>query len=102
MANWTFLTNHALVFIYLANRKKITARELSVSIGITERAIRKIIADLEAEGYIEKLKEGRRVSYEVNPKLPFRHRTQRDKMIGKLLQASGWRQKQKIETGRPR
>ena len=90
MREWRFLTNYALVLVHLAKHPQITARELSTSIGITERAVRKIIADLEAEGYFRKEKEGRRVRYYVNPKLPFRHHTQKDKAIGKLLRALGW------------
>ncbi len=82
MGEWTFLTNHALVLLYLAKHPRIT-----------ERAVRKIIADLEMEGYIEKEKEGRRVRYFVNPKLPFRHHTQKDKAIEKLLRALGWKGK---------
>jgi predicted transcriptional regulator len=85
MAGWTFLTNHALVLLFLKKHPNITALELALSIGITERTIRKIIADLELESYIEKSKEGRRVRYQVNSKLPFRHETQRDKSIEKLL-----------------
>jgi predicted ArsR family transcriptional regulator len=93
MAEWTFLTNHALVLLHLAKHPRITARELSMSIGITERAVRKIIADLETEGYFEKEKEGRRVRYSIHPKLPFRHHTQKDKAIEKLLGALGWNRK---------
>ena len=93
MAEWTFLTNHALVLLYLAKHYRITALELATSIGITERAVRKIISDLEGEGYIAKTKEGRRVRYSINPKLPFRHHTQRDKAIEKLLGALGWKGK---------
>ncbi len=48
MAEWTFLTNHARVLSFIAKHPSITALELSNSIGITERATRKIIADLEA------------------------------------------------------
>jgi predicted ArsR family transcriptional regulator len=95
MGDWKFLTNHALVLIYLAKHSRITARELSMAIGITERAVRKIIADLETEGYFEKEKEGRRVKYSVNSKLPFRHQTQKDKAIEKLLGALGWKEKKK-------
>jgi DNA-binding MarR family transcriptional regulator len=93
MAEWTFLTNHALVLLYLARHHRITALELSTSIGITERAVRKIISDLEGEGYITKTKEGRRVKYSIKPKLPFRHHTQKDKAIEKLLEALGWSRK---------
>jgi len=95
MGKWTFLTNHALVLLYLAKHPQITARELSMSIGITERAVRKIIADLETEGYFTKEKEGRRVRYGVNPKLTFRHHTQKDKAIEKLLRALGWKEQKK-------
>ncbi len=89
MAEWTFLTNHARVLILMANHPKITARDLSTLIGITERSVRNIIADLEAEGYIEKLKEGRRVSYKIHSELPFRHPTEKDQSIKKFLKALG-------------
>jgi predicted DNA-binding transcriptional regulator YafY len=93
MAGWTFLTNHAVVLVYLAKHPRITARELASSIGITERAVRKIIADLEAEGYISKTREGRGVRYSINSHLPLRHRTQKDKSVSKLLDALGWKKK---------
>jgi DNA-binding transcriptional regulator PaaX len=95
MKEWTFVTNHAVVLVYLAKHPQITALELSMSIGITERAVRKIIADLEREGYIAKTKEGRRVKYSINQKLPLRHRTQQDKSVEKLLGALGWKEKRK-------
>jgi predicted ArsR family transcriptional regulator len=90
MAEWTFLTNHAVVLVYLAKHPRITARELASSIGITERAVRKIIADLGVEGYISKAKEGRGVKYSINSRLPLRHRTQKDKSVNKRLEALGW------------
>ena len=95
MGQWTFLTNHALVFIFLANHPQITGQELSMSIGITERAVRRIIADLKAEGYIKKAKEGRRTRYSINSKLPFRRPAQRNKEIRILLEALGWEPKLK-------
>lgn len=90
MAEWTFLTNHALVLIFLARHSSITARELSFSIGITERAVRRIIADLDSGGYIEKTRKGNRITYAINSELPFRHHTQRDRAVGSLLRAVGW------------
>lgn len=93
MAEWMFLTNHALILGFLARRPRITARELSTEIGITERAIRKIIVDLESDGYIVKTREGRRVRYSINPELPLRHETQRDKAVGELLELLGWKRK---------
>ena len=90
MGNWTFITNHAAVLTYLAKHPSITARQLALEIGITERAVRTIIADLESEGYIGKTKEGRRVRYSVNASLPLRHSTQLDKQVGQLLMLLGW------------
>jgi DNA-binding transcriptional ArsR family regulator len=90
MAGWTFLTNHALILSFLAMHVSITARQLAMEIGITERAVRKIIADLQAEGYILKEKEGRRVRYSINPRLPLRHETHRDKEVGNILKVLGW------------
>ena len=59
MPEWTFLTNHALVLSLLAKQPRTTAWELATAIGITERAVCRIIADLDAAGYIGKKKEGR-------------------------------------------
>lgn len=93
MPEWTFLTNHALVLSFLANHPRVTARELGDAIGITERATRKIIADLDAAGYIKKKREGRRIRYRINPDLPMRHETQQDLAIGVLLETLGWRKR---------
>ena len=89
MAQWTFLTNHALVLNSLARDPLITANKLSTQIGVTERAVRKIIADLNEQKYIAKKKEGRRVRYRVNYRMPLRHRTQQDISIGELIRVLG-------------
>jgi predicted ArsR family transcriptional regulator len=85
MGRFYFLTNHARVLNILARQSLITAREVSLEIGITERAVRKIIGDLETEGYIVKEKKGRRLRYKIKYRMPMRHKTQRDKGIGSLL-----------------
>jgi biotin operon repressor len=94
MHGWTFLTNHGLVLSVLAKYPRITGRELAATVGITERATRKIISDLETEGYITKKKEGRGIRYRINPDLPMRHETYEDTAIGDFLKALGWKKKQ--------
>ena len=47
---WTFLTNHAQVFLCIAQNDHITAREIANTVGITERAVQRIIDDLEKGG----------------------------------------------------
>ncbi|KUI32080.1 ArsR family transcriptional regulator [Mycobacterium sp. IS-1496] len=84
---WTFLTNHAHVLLCLAQGESLTARELSLRIGITERAVQAILADLIADGYLEKSKVGRRNSYTVNPKGRLRHPLESAHTVGELIDA---------------
>ena len=90
MPKWTFLTNHALVLSFLARHPRITAVELAQAIGIRERAIRKIIADLQADGYIRKKREGRGNTYTINLDLPLRSETHQHVAIGNLLETLDW------------
>lgn len=93
MPGWKFLTNHALVLCLIAQQPRITAREISLAIGITEKATRNIINDLDADGYVTKKKEGRRIRYKVDPDMPLRSETQQDKAIGDLLETLGWKRR---------
>ncbi len=77
----------------IASQPLITARELSSRIGISERAVRKIIADLWEAGYIEIKKEGRRNRYIINHRQYLRHHMHQDVQIGDFLQALGWKKK---------
>ena len=95
MPDWTFLTNHALVLSYIAHHPRITARELANAIGITERATRKIIADLLDTGYITKKRDGRRNRYRVNPDVTLRHPSHGETAVGDLLEALGWKRRKK-------
>jgi predicted transcriptional regulator len=85
MKTWTFLTNHAFILGLLSKSKRITAREIAEETGITERSVRKIIAELESENYIFKTKEGRRICYDVNRGLPLRKKSLQNVTVGKLL-----------------
>jgi len=82
---WTFITNHAAVLSLLANHPRITAREISQEVGITERSVRIIISDLDQSGYISKIREGRGVRYLVDFERPMRHKTQRDVAVSHLM-----------------
>jgi len=95
MPGWKFLTNHAMVLNLIAQHPRITAREIAATIGITEKATRNIINDLEADGYVTKKREGRRIKYSFKPNMPLRSETQQDKAIGDLLKTLGWKQEKK-------
>ncbi len=85
MLKWTFITNHATVLSLISRHPMITAYELSLEVGISERAVRRIIAELQEAGYLTKEREGRRVRYQVKYQAPLRHKTLRDKAVGELL-----------------
>jgi len=59
------LTNHAHILIYLAQNSSVRIRDLAMEVGITERAVQHIILELESEGYLERLRNGRRNLYRV-------------------------------------
>src|ERR1700730_8293231 len=56
---WTFLTNHGHVLVLLSRNPSLVLREVALRVGITERAVQRIIADLESSGFIEREKVGR-------------------------------------------
>ena len=85
MPKWTFVTNHAVVLSFIAQHPMITGHELALEVGISERAVRRIITELYTGGYITKGKEGRRVRYQVKYHARLRHKTQRDRAVGDLL-----------------
>ena len=72
-AEWTFLSNHAHVLLCIAQEPESRLRELAERVGITERAVQRIVADLEEAGYLSRAREGRRNHYELHADRPFRH-----------------------------
>ena len=79
----------------IAEQPRITGREISMNIGITDKATHRIITDPEGDGYVTKKREGRRLRYRVNPDLPIRAETQRDKAVSGLLEVVAWKRPRK-------
>jgi DNA-binding MarR family transcriptional regulator len=63
---WGFLTNHALVLIYVVCHSGATVREISAGVGVTERATLEILRQLSVDGIVERHREGRRNTYSVD------------------------------------
>ena len=95
MSEWSFLTNHGMVLSLISKQPRITGLEISREIGITERAVRRIISDLVAAGYISKKKEGRCIKYRINPNKTMRHDLHQEVVIGDLLEALKCKRKEK-------
>ncbi len=82
---WTFLTNHAQVFLCIAHNDHITAREIATIVGITERAVQRIIEDLVKAEYIHRFRDGRSNRYRISLDMPLRHPAQRGQPVRDLL-----------------
>jgi len=54
-------------------------------VKITERAVQRIIADLEDGGFIEREKVGRQNHYRIIPERKLRHPVEQHRTIGDLL-----------------
>lgn len=70
---WTFLTNHGHVLLCLVENPEARMREVALRVGITERAVQRIIAELEEAGYISRQREGRANNYVVHKDRFLRH-----------------------------
>ena len=84
-SDWTFLTNHSHVLVCIDRDPTIRTRDIAEAVGITERATQEIVADLVAEGYLIKEKDGRRNVYTVSAEAPFRHPIEAQHAVGDLL-----------------
>jgi DNA-binding MarR family transcriptional regulator len=85
-AGWTFLTNHAHVLFCIAEDPEVRLRDVAARVGITERAVQRIVTDLEAAGYLTVSKEGRRNRYRVHYELPLRHPIERHRNVKELIE----------------
>ena len=83
---WTFFTNHAHVLLVLAQDPLMLLREVALKIGITERAVQRIIVDLEQDGFLERQKVGRKNSYRLEESRPLRHPVEAHRTIGDVMQ----------------
>lgn len=92
MTEFSFITNHGLVLLAITKRRRSTARELGDAVGITERAIHRIIGDLERAGYITRTKVGRHNEYQIHLDMPLRDEAG-TAAVGELLLVLGWKPK---------
>ena len=83
--SWTLLTGHGHVLVEIARNPDARIRDISPAVGLTERSVQAIVADLEAAGYLTRTRVGRRTHYTVNPDSPFRHKAQEGLQVGPLL-----------------
>jgi DNA-binding MarR family transcriptional regulator len=83
--SWTFFTNHAHVLFCIESDPTVRIRDLALRVGITERAVQRIIAELEEDGYIEHERDGRRNLYQVHHEMHLRHEIEAHQTIASMV-----------------
>lgn len=82
---WTFMTNHAHVLLLLARSPARLMRDVAQEVGITERAVQRIVADLRDEGFITLRREGRCNAYEIHGDRHLKHPVECEHTLTELV-----------------
>jgi DNA-binding Lrp family transcriptional regulator len=83
--SWTFLSNHAHVLLCLAQDANARIRDVAYRVGITERAVQSILADLTREHIVTSTRIGRRNHYEVDGSFHLRHPLEAHRTVRDLV-----------------
>ncbi len=83
--NWTFLTSHARVLLTVAQDPSVRMRDVAATCRLTERAVQAVVADLEAAGYLTRVRVGRRNRYAIVSGTTFRHPAEAGQEVAGLL-----------------
>ena len=86
-SSWTLLSNHGHVLVCIANNPHMRLRDIAAQVGITERAVQRIILDLEQADMLLREREGRRNRYRINAQHPLRHPLEQQHTVGELVEA---------------
>jgi hypothetical protein len=84
--SWTFLTNYAHVLVAVSRDSELRQRDIAHVVGITQGAVTRILADLEASGCISHERIGRRNRYCINADATLRHPLESAITIGELIE----------------
>ncbi|MFH8484315.1 helix-turn-helix transcriptional regulator [Streptomyces longisporoflavus] len=82
---WTFLTNHARVLAAIADNPATRIRDIAARCRLTERAVQKIVADLESGGYLSHTRRGRSNTYRIESGTILRHPADSGLAVAELL-----------------
>lgn len=84
-ADWTFLSNHTHVLHCIFLWPGIRIRDIAAKVQITERAVQRIVVDLERAGYLKRKRVGRQNLYRLEPRRHLRHPLEQHVQVGRLL-----------------
>jgi hypothetical protein len=85
MGEWTFFSNYGHVLVCLARNRDARLRDVAEEVGLTERAVQKIVRDLQQADYLTVTKQGRCNRYRINRRKALRHALESHCTVGQLL-----------------
>ena len=83
--SWTFFSNHTHVLLCLFKDPDRRLRDVALDVGITERAVQRIVAELEEAGVVKRERVGRRNHYRINKRSRLRHPIEAHRSVSDLL-----------------
>ena len=86
MGDWTLFSNYGLVLVCLQRDNEARLRDVAADVGITERAVQKIVRELQLAEFVSITRHGRRNHYEVNTRKHLRHSLETQCTVGRLLE----------------
>ncbi len=84
-SNWNFLTNHAHVLLCIAKNSDFRLRDIADAVGITERAVHRIVSDLAEGGFVDVERDGRCNAYVMYPEKKLRHPIEAHRQVADLI-----------------
>ncbi len=84
-SHWTFLTNHAHVLLCIAKNPDFRLRDIADVVGITERAVHRIVSDLADSGFVDVERDGRCNVYVTHPEKNLRHPIEAHRHVADLI-----------------
>ena len=82
----TCLSNCTALLMLLAVRSEVTTRELALQMGLTERAVHRLLKELAEQGYIRISKRGYRNVYALHPEQSLGHPAFPSITLGDLIE----------------
>ena len=84
-STWTFLSNYTHVLVVLSRDPMCRIRDIAEEVGITQRAVQRILAELIEDDVLRVTKHGRRNEYRINRRKRLKHSLEAGKSLGDLL-----------------
>ena len=82
---WTFLSNHSHVLYCISSWPDIRIRDIALKVQITERAVQRIVVDLERGGYLKRERVGAHNHYRLERGMHLRHPLEHHVKVSRLL-----------------